>query len=40
MMLAMILQSAVDSKEIKGLLQQKIEQAISFDGNTTKEKEK
>ncbi|EGK12398.1 hypothetical protein HMPREF9374_1465 [Desmospora sp. 8437] len=32
--LAMILQSAVDSKEIKGALLQKIEQAISLDGST------
>ena len=37
--LAMILHSAVDSKEIKGALLQKIEQAISFDESTTKEKD-
>ncbi|EGK12421.1 hypothetical protein HMPREF9374_1488 [Desmospora sp. 8437] len=35
--LAMILQSAVDSKEIKGALMQKIEQAMSLDGSTTSE---
>ncbi|MFD1435756.1 DUF4244 domain-containing protein [Kroppenstedtia eburnea] len=32
--LAMILQSAVDSQEVKGALLQKIEQAISLDGST------